>query len=187
MIYQSIGKLIIVGMVLVSVSACQTARTQERAASKAHFNYEFDTWQQDNREEPREIDRQIEVVTSSLKKAVQQNPINCKGPNWRAASEAVSIMEGVAARRWTRVNSRAPLMRSNDIRRLNLNLHRQHVTGTLGASFIPANAALRSGCHNGADKVYRHIIQKYTGSAYTAQRERARLGIDDVREKRRNK
>ena len=46
------------------------------------------------------------------------------------------------------------------------------------------DGALKSGCLDVADQAYRRIISYYTGSAYAGIRDRAKLGIDDVRSAR---
>lgn len=52
-------------------------------------------------------------------------------------------------------------------------------------AFAFAEAALKKGELDAADRVYRRLIEFYVGSAYSGIRDRARLGIDDVREVRR--
>lgn len=44
-----------------------------------------------------------------------------------------------------------------------------------------ADAALAKGCLDDADKMYRSLISLYVGAAYSGIRDRAKLGIDDVR------
>lgn len=48
-------------------------------------------------------------------------------------------------------------------------------------SFAFADEALRRGCLDDADRVYRSLVAFYTGGAYAGIRDRAKLGIDDVR------
>ena len=48
-------------------------------------------------------------------------------------------------------------------------------------SFAFADEALRRGCLDDADRVYRGLVAFYTGGAYAGIRDRAKLGIDDVR------
>ena len=48
-------------------------------------------------------------------------------------------------------------------------------------SFAFADEALRRGCLDDADRVYRNLVAFYTGGAYAGIRDRAKLGIDDVR------
>jgi hypothetical protein len=48
-------------------------------------------------------------------------------------------------------------------------------------SFAFADEALRRGCLDDADSVYRSLVAFYTGGAYAGIRDRAKLGIDDVR------
>ncbi len=44
-----------------------------------------------------------------------------------------------------------------------------------------ADAAKSKGCLDLADGLYRELVTVYVGSAYSGVRDRARLGIDDVR------
>jgi hypothetical protein len=44
-----------------------------------------------------------------------------------------------------------------------------------------ADAAASHGCPKLADQVYREVIKTYIGSDYAAQRQRAQIGIEDVR------
>lgn len=47
--------------------------------------------------------------------------------------------------------------------------------------FALADGALKFGCLDTADQTYRRVITYYVGSAYAGIRDRAKLGIDDVR------
>jgi len=51
-------------------------------------------------------------------------------------------------------------------------------------AFAFADEALRRDCLDDADRVYRGIVAFYTGNAYAGLRDRAMLGIDDVRARR---
>ena len=51
-------------------------------------------------------------------------------------------------------------------------------------SFRYADAALHKNCLDQADQVYRDLIHFYVGGAYSGIRDRARVGIDDVRARR---
>jgi hypothetical protein len=51
-------------------------------------------------------------------------------------------------------------------------------------SFAFADEALRRGCLDDADQVYRNLVAFYTGNVYAGIRDRAKLGIDDVRARR---
>jgi hypothetical protein len=52
-------------------------------------------------------------------------------------------------------------------------------------AFAFAEEAIKKGDLDAADQVYRRLIEFYVGSAYAGIRDRARLGIDDIREARR--
>jgi hypothetical protein len=47
-----------------------------------------------------------------------------------------------------------------------------------------ADAAVKGVCYEIADSEFRYVMQLYVGNAYQAYRERAKIGIDDVRAKR---
>lgn len=47
-----------------------------------------------------------------------------------------------------------------------------------------AQAAADKGCSDLARELYLDVIDRYTGTAYAAMRERARIGIDDLRASR---
>jgi hypothetical protein len=48
-------------------------------------------------------------------------------------------------------------------------------------SFKYAEEAFKKGCLDEADNAYRDIIKFYIGEAYSGIRDRAKLGIDDIR------
>ena len=51
-------------------------------------------------------------------------------------------------------------------------------------SFRYADAALHKNCLDRSDRVYRDLIHFYVGGTYSGIRDRARVGIDDVRARR---
>ncbi|MEQ1543511.1 hypothetical protein [Methyloglobulus sp.] len=51
-------------------------------------------------------------------------------------------------------------------------------------AFGYADVALKKGCLDDADNVYRGLISFYVGDAYSGIRDRAKLGIDDIRSMR---
>lgn len=53
-------------------------------------------------------------------------------------------------------------------------------------AFSFADKAKNKRCLDIADQQYRDLIDMYVGSAYSGIRDRAKIGIDDVREARRN-
>ena len=48
-----------------------------------------------------------------------------------------------------------------------------------------ADKALKKGCFDIADKQYRQVMSIYSGSSYSALRDRAKIGIEDIRDARR--
>ncbi|MER2520222.1 MAG: hypothetical protein ABTQ34_05985 [Bdellovibrionales bacterium] len=51
----------------------------------------------------------------------------------------------------------------------------------LEAIFELADLAKERRCYKDADKLYRHVIERYVGVYYSGFRDRARIGIDDIR------
>jgi hypothetical protein len=50
-----------------------------------------------------------------------------------------------------------------------------------------ADSALTDGCLDFADKAYRNVISTYVGLGFAAHRQRAQIGIDDVRPAKKTK
>lgn len=51
-------------------------------------------------------------------------------------------------------------------------------------AFALADAALAKGALDVADRTYRRLVEFYVGNAYSGIRDRARMGVDDVRSRR---
>ena len=63
-------------------------------------------------------------------------------------------------------------------------LERQARDRHTALAFSYADAALRKNCLDEADRAYRDLVHFYVGGAYGGIRDRARVGIDDVRVRR---
>ena len=62
--------------------------------------------------------------------------------------------------------------------------HRDIHRMKMGVHFSLADAAKEKNFYDIADNLYRDIITTYTGSSYAGIRDRAKLGIDDIKEAR---
>ncbi len=103
--------------------------------------------------------------------AQYQTEPGCDGPANAAVSANLADVE-IMTVRFNRVGGTlAPYAREAKVRHQNL-------------AFGYADAALGKNCLNTADRVYRSLITLYIGTAYAGIRDRARIGIDDVRAKR---
>jgi hypothetical protein len=60
-----------------------------------------------------------------------------------------------------------------------------HALKTVNTRLLVADAYLQHKCLDEADKTYRSVLISYIGSNYVAARQRAQVGIDDVRAARR--
>lgn len=68
------------------------------------------------------------------------------------------------------------------------NFYKPALTTARGSAeivLIHADDALKRGCIDYADKLYRSIMMNFPGEEFAAERQRAQIGIEDVREKRR--
>ncbi len=52
---------------------------------------------------------------------------------------------------------------------------------TIEMNFLVADTLLSNNCLESADEIYRAIISRFTGGRYASIRERAKIGVDDVR------
>lgn len=64
---------------------------------------------------------------------------------------------------------------------------RQSINTAAELRLSAADSLTRAKCYDQADELYRSVIATYTGTSYVALRERAKIGIDDIRDKRRAK
>ncbi|MCI0365521.1 MAG: hypothetical protein L0Y44_16725 [Phycisphaerales bacterium] len=92
----------------------------------------------------------------------------CSGPAHDAIVAKMNELEGNAAR-WNRVASSLPWQART--------ARERHTE----IAFRFADVSLKRGCLDEADRTYRRLVEFYIGAAYSGIRDRARLGIDDVR------
>ena len=100
---------------------------------------------------------------------------------------AIDTIEELATYRFNLLEDTRSIYQGRPTRRFNLNRFSLYTKDAIDYRFIIADLALKKNCVNIADKNYRHIVSRYSGEAYRSHRERARIGIDDVREKRNRK
>lgn len=199
------------GLALFALSACKTTPTisaeeqarrdeirtmllemrdapqQDKKADNA-FNAQ---WERESKEFKDELkadtdafpNLQVDILV--VVNAVAQKGVGCKNPNWPKGAELTSQLERLADNRWeasqrdTPYYRRIPQARATSLKFYDL------FTGTaLKSRHAFADLALKKGCLDTADHHYRHIMKRYTGSAYAAHRDRAKIGIEDVRAKR---
>jgi len=172
-----------IALSVLVVSACAPEGMQGTNISE--FNRMYKEWLAKIDKDQEAMERYPDTLHDNLTAIVKRSPIDCQLSAWKAALDTVGEMEAVADDRWRLVNDNSALYQVRSTRDLNLKLHRQNVETSIAARFGIADTALKHGCIDIADENYRHIFKVYTGSLYNAHRERAKIGIDDVREKRR--
>lgn len=105
------------------------------------------------------------LVLEPLGKFQQEQPPDCNSPNLQLAVLSAREVENVADQR-----SETLVEYNQDSASLDLEI---------------ADVALAAGCLDVAEDMYRHVITRYIGFAYSAYRQRAQIGIEDVRTQRR--
>jgi len=103
-----------------------------------------------------------ETVLKPLRAFESETPTNCDSKNLQTAYAAARVTASLAP---------------------DLELRRIAADLTLDI----AESALKHDCLDFADKVYRSVISTYVGSGYAAHRQRAQIGIDDVRAAKKTK
>jgi len=106
-------------------------------------------------------ERMMRIVYEPLEAFQAEKARNCKSANLKTAFQrAVGLSEGVA---------------KND--KLGLS---QRLATAIGLADV-ADAAKRKGCAEQARALYDLIVEVYVGSGYAGVRQRAQIGIDDLR------
>lgn len=102
----------------------------------------------------------------------------CQHETITAANLEASRLEGsvMAAYQMSRDSRQATTIRSIYSRR-----YTEAAAAQISSQLNLADAYLNAGCLDEADNLYRHIIMTFTGTAYAGVRQRAQIGVDDVR------
>ncbi len=111
---------------------------------------------------------------------------NCSSPGWQHVESQAALIENHADYRRVltlpsppTLDRKAAMMATK--RSENITLQGRFADTAARARLAIADAALAQKCLDLADKHYRYVTATFTGSAWTAYRERARIGVDDVR------
>ncbi len=162
--------------------------SQTTQETSSPFNAE---WDKDSEEFKAELkadtnafpDFQVDVIAAV--NALAQQGVTCKDRKWDEGEKTVGNIETLADRRWEYSERDTPYyQRIPQARDTSLKFYKIFTDTALQARFGLADLALKKKCFEIADQHYRHIVSRYTGSAYAAYRERAMIGIEDVRAKR---
>lgn len=111
---------------------------------------------------------------------------NCSSAGWQRVESQAALIENHADYRRVltlpsppTLDRKAAMMATK--RSENVTLQGRFADTAARARLAIADAALAQKCLDLADKHYRYVTATFTGSAWTAYRERARIGVDDVR------
>lgn len=173
------GMLVAVAATIL-LSGCQGA--SGKSAWDKKFERDYNAWLERWEKDKTDMNDRSKKIIVHLKTVAKTSPTDCQEEAWQSALESVKTMELITSYRWLLVQSGTPSDRAK--RGTNLRIHRSYAEDTITARFDIADTALNLGCLDIADTNYRQVFKVYTGRAYTAHRERAKIGIDDVRQKR---
>lgn len=116
--------------------------------------------------------------------ALSQKDTGCKHASWEKGKIATIEIEAIADNRWDVSQSGLVYFRRvPKAAQVNLNFFELFTDTAIKSRFGLADLALKKECLDIAGSHFRHALNKYTGSAYAAYRDRAKVGIDDVRAK----
>jgi hypothetical protein len=110
-------------------------------------------------------------------------PAKCDAPGMARATHMGNMIEARTAKYYRALDD-DPNKFSNVERNVFLDTIITLNPMAIGAKFNAADAYLAAGCLDPADQIYRDILATYTGSSFASVRERAKVGIDDVRAKK---
>ena len=119
----------------------------------------------DEREMKRQIDEAVRNLEADLLKPLRQwekeKPVNCNSDKLKTPHTQAVLTAGEFQRRG----------------------HEELATFQMlaGVHLDIADSARKRGCLDFADGVYRYVISSFIGSGYTAHRQRAQVGLDDIR------
>lgn len=120
------------------------------------------------------------IIHDSINKFKNETEKNCSSASIVIAESALrsmNLLSQIWYLKWS--NSDAIATRTLNERVLNT-----ITPPTIEMNFFLADNLLLNSCLDSADEIYRAIINQYTGTRYIAIRERAKIGIDDIRSKK---
>lgn len=120
--------------------------------------------------------------------AITQNKkMSCSSPAWTEVMSELRLVAEKAS--WWDKKANEPIASSSDIRiSRTYREFADFLVGNILTILIEmADAALSFPCLDIADKNYRNVLSICNGGSCSALRERAKVGIEDVRAKRNNK
>lgn len=111
----------------------------------------------------------------------QSSETNCESP---ILSEAISKSNRITNRAMYHYSGAVNTAFSNVQRREHRSVYRDIVPLAVNTTLDIGDVALQKGCLDIADRQYREVLEVFVGPSYSAYRERAAIGIEDVRAKR---
>jgi hypothetical protein len=119
----------------------------------------------DEREMKRQMQETLQGLEAEILKPLHQwekeRPVNCNSDNLKTPHTSAILVAGEFQRRG----------------------HDELATFQMlaGVHLDIADSARKRGCLDFADGVYRYVISTFIGAGYAAHRQRAQIGLDDIR------
>ena len=122
------------------------------------------------------------AALSGIERFVTTDPVDCNSSSMMAASNSLSNIEAKASSFYSVLSGGGRysyVQKQNASEALDV-LNPMAIKGR----FLMADSYLALGCLDQADATYRDIQIRYSGSSFASVRERALLGVADVRSQR---
>jgi hypothetical protein len=124
------------------------------------------------------------MILRAIPVGAQVDPIWNLRPEIR---EAVLLLREFEKEKPTNCKSEKLELALDQVRSVRLYNSLEAKRASADGQLIVADVARKASCLDFADATYRDVIATFIGMGYVSHRQRAEIGIDDVREARRNK
>ena len=159
-------KLLIATVAVISLTACATGPYQPTPSEEAIQSSRF----------------QYSSTVRGIKAFAATTPVDCDSGLMLAANSQISKIETRASSFYSVLSGGG---RYSNVQKLDASRTLDVLNPlAIKARFLMADAYLASGCLDQADNTYRSIQTRYSGSSFASVRERALLGVTDVKDRR---
>lgn len=178
---KAMKRLLLIAFCGFSLAGCQTSqKSAQQAAFEQEYARTMALWEVDK--------KKVDETSLSLSAAINaaQASGTCGIQQWTEVEKGLMTLN-IIYLDWEalRLDHRASIGPLSVIRRP-IDPGRLAQEERASYTIVAADSALKIGCIDIADEKYRSIVNEYTGSAFFNLRERAKIGIEDVRSRRKH-
>jgi hypothetical protein len=171
-------KQFLLAVILLLISAC-AARAPGYNNFDSQFNASRDAWISKVNKDG----QQVSVLMDGIGSDIIFFNKNCSDPVWNNAENKANELLGLARYRQSLAEDNTTIF-NQDRQEGNLKLLSSLNDAALGSLFAIADSAAELNCNIIAERNYKAVVKTFIGSRFVAHRERARVGLDDLRAKR---